>query len=128
MLVGAEEEREAYHRMTVQKDGHAGKLLLGMLNGPFNVLELRLPARLSVRAVFALVLFVLCGPPEAALVVGEDGDPARGPGWKDVFVARDVLCETMDEHDRGFGGGRRTVCPGEELSPLRATEPGFREG
>lgn len=113
--------------MAIQKDGHAGKLLFGILNGPFNVLELLLPARLCVRAVLALVLLVLCGLPETALVVGKDGDPARGPGRKDMFIARDVLYETMDEHDRRLGRGRRTVEPGEELSSLRATEPGFRE-
>ena len=113
--------------MTIQKDRHARELLLGVLNGPLNVLELLLRTRLSVRAVLALILLVLCGPPEATLVVGKDGDTARRPSWKDMFIARDVLCETMDEHDGGFGGGRRTVCPGEELSLLRASEPGFRE-
>ena len=118
---------ETYHRMTVQKHGRANELLLGVLNSPFNVLELLLPAGLCVRTVLALVLFVQCRPPEATLVVCEDGNPARGPSWKDVFVARNVLCESVHEHNRGFGGGRRTVCPGEESSLLRSTEPGFRE-
>ena len=113
--------------MTIQKHGHASELLLGMLNGPFDVLELLLPAGLCVRAVLALVLLVQCGPAKATLVVCEDGDPTRGPRWKDMFVARDVLCESMNEHDCRFDRARRTVCPGEKLSALWATEPGFRE-
>lgn len=126
--LNGEEGCETYHRVAVQEDGHASELLLGMLNGPFNILELLLPARLCVRTVLALVLFVQCGPPKAALVIGEDGDPAGRPSREDTFVARDMLRKTMDEHDRSVGGGRGTVCPGEEPSLLRAIEPGFREG
>ena len=100
-----EEQPKTYHRLTIQKHGHASELVLDMLNGPFNVLKLFLPAGLGIRAVFALVLLVLCGPSKAALVVCKDGYPARGPSWEDMLIAGDVLCETMNEHNGCFGRG-----------------------
>ena len=94
---------------------------------PFDIPHLVLPTRLSIRAVLALVSFlVLTGQPKPTLVEGKYSNAARSQQGMEVRVSANMFRKTVNEHNSGPGGvWCGLVCPGIKLCGVGPGKPGF---
>ena len=97
-------------------------LVLDMLQPPFDICKLIVPACLAVLALQALVLAVERRQTEPPLVESEHRDTARGVLRVYVLVPGDVLRETMHEEHDGLRE-RRGVGACVELVAVEAGQP-----